>query len=121
MIGRNSELFLDKCLVAFLASFTVMIYSVGFSYSALCFSILVGSVCGLLAVGSSILEFFTFGKNLWFECWLTGCLTIMADMIVNIHIYEIVLHNDAQSVLVGLLASIAYLVTEQIKVKFINT
>lgn len=117
MIVRHLDLYQDKWVVASLACIFVSIFLQGFTYQMFCSSILIGAVAAVSCVGSSVFEFFTFGKNLLLEAFLTGCLTIMADMFVNNVLYEKTLHSDATSIMIGITASIIYLMAEYIKAK----
>jgi multidrug transporter EmrE-like cation transporter len=117
MLLKHLDLFHDKWVVATLACIAVNIFVLGISYQTFCTSVLIGTFAGISCVGSSIFNFFAFGKNIWFEAFLTGCITIMADMFVHNILYPETQHYDLTSVLIGLLAGVIYLIAQHIKAK----
>jgi len=117
MLGRNIELFLDKCRDAFVACAFMMVQGnlLALSYDIICTALITGFLVGIFAVGTSIFEFFTFGKNEWLEAWMIGILTMMADMIVHSSGVGNVFY--AEAALTGLGAAIVFIIARRIKTK----
>jgi hypothetical protein len=114
MFFREVEIFFEKCFIGWIACFFVVSQG-DFSNELLCMALLTGTIAGIACAGSSFLEFFTFGKNVWLEAWVTGILVMMADMIV--HPSNIGNLFWIESALTGLCAAIIFIVHYRIKTK----
>jgi hypothetical protein len=121
MFGDCCDLFLDKCRDAFLACAIILVQGnlMAINLEHICFALLTGAMTGIFAVGSSLFGFFTFGKNVWLEAWVTGIFTMMADMISHSLKFGGVFWGEAA--LTGLVGAMVFMAIKRIKLKFINT
>lgn len=108
-MSEHACLFVEKFKIAWITCFILLIHgqidqvsgnhAITAAYTA--------GIAGLSAVGASILGFFTFGKNVFLEAWMTGILIMMADFIS--HPTSFGTNPWTESMLVGLLGGVLFI------------